>query len=116
MNANMKTNQAKLEADRKTDQEHMQDMLARIDTNRETHCEALKKMQARMKDTLESQIGFLVSRMEADRKPAREEMKTAIQFIRSELHETQVENIMTRINHKTVSRKPAKRRPQEKHI
>jgi hypothetical protein len=54
MNANMETNQAKLEADRKADQEYMQDMLARIGTNRETHCKALKEMQARMKDNGES--------------------------------------------------------------
>jgi hypothetical protein len=36
INANMETNQATLEADRKVDQEHMQDMLTRTDTNKKT--------------------------------------------------------------------------------
>jgi hypothetical protein len=43
-------------------------MLAKIDSNRECNCEALKEMQAKMKNMMESQIGFLVSRMEVDRK------------------------------------------------
>jgi hypothetical protein len=106
MTARMEINQAKLEVERKVDQEHMQDMLARIDTNRETDCKALKEIQAKTKDMMESQIGFLVSRMEADRETDREEMKTAIQSIQSELDETiqqRVENIMTRVNHKTQS-------------
>jgi hypothetical protein len=102
MNGNMKANQEKADANAKA----MQDMLARIDTNRGTHCEALNDMQARMKDTMESQIGFLGSRMEADRKTNREEMKAAIQSIWSERDETiqqRVENIMTCVNHKTES-------------
>jgi hypothetical protein len=44
MNANMKANQEKADANTKT----MQDMLVKIDTNRETHCKALKEMQAKM--------------------------------------------------------------------
>jgi 5,10-methylene-tetrahydrofolate dehydrogenase/methenyl tetrahydrofolate cyclohydrolase len=77
MNANMKANQEKVDANAKA----MQGMLATIDTNRGTHCEVLKEMQAKMKDTMGSQIGFLVSRMEADRKTNQEEMKAAIQSI-----------------------------------
>jgi hypothetical protein len=46
INADMETNQAKLEADRKDDQEHMKDMLAGIDTNRKTDYEELKKLKA----------------------------------------------------------------------
>jgi hypothetical protein len=45
-------------------------------------------MQARMKDTMESQIGFLATRMEADRKADGEEMKAAIQSIQSERDRT----------------------------
>jgi hypothetical protein len=84
----------------------MQDMLARTDTNWKTYCETLKEMQARMKDMLESHTGFLVSRMETDRKTNREEMKATIQSMRSELDEMiqqQGENIMTCFNHKTQS-------------
>jgi hypothetical protein len=98
MNANMKANQEKADANAKA----TQDMLAKIDTNRGTHCKPLKEMQARMKDTMESQIGFLVPRI----KPNREEMKAAIQSIQSERDETiqqQVENITMCINHKTQS-------------
>jgi septation ring formation regulator EzrA len=55
MNENIKVNQKKVDANKKA----MQDMPAKIDTNRETHGKALKEMQAKMKDTMESQIGFL---------------------------------------------------------
>jgi hypothetical protein len=63
-------------------------------------------MQAKMKHMMESEIGFLVSRMEADRKSSREEMKDTVQSIRSELNETsqqQVGNIMMHVNHETQS-------------
>jgi predicted component of type VI protein secretion system len=48
---------------------------------------------------MESEIGFLVSRMEEGRKTNREEMKATIKSIWSEVDETiqqQVGNIMTR--------------------
>jgi uncharacterized protein YukE len=57
-----------------------------------------------MKD-IESEIGFLVSRMEEDRKTNREEMKATVKSIRSEVYETiqqRVGNIMTR-NQETQS-------------
>jgi hypothetical protein len=63
-------------------------------------------MQAKLKVMMESQIGFLVFRMVAGRKTDREEMKAAIQSIRSELNETmkqRVENVTTRVNHETQS-------------
>jgi hypothetical protein len=72
MTARMEINQTKLDACRKTDQEHMQDMLVKIDTNRKIHCEALKEMQTKIKDMMECHIGLLVSRMEAERKTDRE--------------------------------------------
>jgi hypothetical protein len=53
MNANMKYNEQRLEA--------------KIDTNWGTVCEVLKEMHAKMKDTMESQICFLVSRMETEK-------------------------------------------------
>jgi uncharacterized protein YicC (UPF0701 family) len=95
----MKVNQEKVDVNTKA----MQDMLAKIDTKRDTNWETLKEMQAKMKDTMKSQIRFLVSRMEADRKTDQEEMKAAIQSMWSKLDETRVENIMMRINHKTKS-------------
>jgi hypothetical protein len=52
---------------------------------------------------VESQICFLVSKLEAERKTDWEEMKAAIQSIRSERDETQVENIMMCVIHKTQS-------------
>jgi ribosomal protein L23 len=55
-------------------------------------------MQGEMKDMMESQIGFLVSRMEVNRKADKEEIKATIQSIWSELDEMRVENIMKRIN------------------
>jgi hypothetical protein len=60
MTARMEINQAKLEADRKADHGHMQGMLTRMDADR-------KDDQEKMKDMMESQIGFLVSRVEAVR-------------------------------------------------
>jgi hypothetical protein len=59
-----------------------------IDTNRKNDYEALKEIQTKMKDTMESQIAFLVSRMEAERKTDWEEIKAAIQSIQSELDQT----------------------------
>jgi hypothetical protein len=47
-----------------------------------------KEKQAKMEGKVESQIGFLVSRMEMDRNTDWEEMKAAIQSVRSELDET----------------------------
>jgi uncharacterized membrane-anchored protein YhcB (DUF1043 family) len=66
------------------------DMLARIDANQQ---KMKKEMQAQMKDTMESQIGFLISRMEVDRKTKREEMKAAMQSIQSELEDTRKETM-----------------------
>jgi hypothetical protein len=60
------------------------EMKAKMDATQEIMDVHTKEMQARMKDTITSQIDFPVSRMEADRKKAREEMKAAIQSIRSE--------------------------------
>jgi hypothetical protein len=42
-------------------------------------------MKAKMKDMMESQIGFIVSRTEADRKTDWEEMEAALQSMWSEL-------------------------------
>jgi hypothetical protein len=48
MMARMEINQAKLEADRKADQGHMQDMLTRMDTNTKAMQEDIKTNQAKM--------------------------------------------------------------------
>jgi ClpP class serine protease len=48
--------------------EFLKAMLAEMSTN-------TRETQAKMKDAMESQIGFLVSRMKATRKTDREEMK-----------------------------------------
>jgi hypothetical protein len=68
---------------------------AKMDTYQAKADAIHKKMMAKIDDNQK--------RMEADRKTDREEMKVAIQSIWSELDETQVENIMTRINHETQS-------------
>jgi hypothetical protein len=82
------------------------EMNAKMDSTQEKMDANTKEMQAKMGDTMESQIGFLVSRMESARKTNREEMKAAIQSIWSERDETiqqRVENITTCVNHKTQS-------------
>jgi hypothetical protein len=53
---------------------------------------------------MEGQIGFLVPRMEADRKTDQEEMKASIQSMGSVLDEIirqQVENVMRRVKNET---------------
>jgi hypothetical protein len=54
MNANMKANQVKTEANRKADQEHMQDMLARMDANRKDNQEEMKDLLARLEAKIEA--------------------------------------------------------------
>jgi hypothetical protein len=82
------------------------EMNSKMDASQEKMETNTNKMQAKMEDTMESQIGFLVSRMEVARKINREEMKAVVQSIWSERYETieqQVKNIMMCINHKTQS-------------
>jgi hypothetical protein len=69
MNADVKANQEKADTNMKA----AQDVLVKIDTNRESDFEVLKEMQAKMKVTMESQMGFVVTRMEADRRTDRED-------------------------------------------
>jgi hypothetical protein len=114
----MEINQVKLGADRKFDQGHMEDMLAKTDTNQEKADAIHKEMIVKINDNQK--------RMEADRKTDREEMKqeiiadqkhvqemirtsqekmeAALQSMRSDLDETirqRVENVMTHVNHET---------------
>jgi hypothetical protein len=54
MNANIKANQAKTEVNRKADQEHMQDMLARMDANRKDDQDEMKDMLERLEGKIEA--------------------------------------------------------------
>jgi hypothetical protein len=81
-------------------------MNARMDATQEKIDASTKEMQTKMEDTMESQISFLVSRMEPARKTNQEEIKAAIQSIWSEgdgMIQHRVENIRTCANHKAQS-------------
>jgi hypothetical protein len=82
------------------------EMNAKMDATQEKMNTNTKEMQAKTEDMMESQIGFLVSTMEAARKTDREEVKVAVQSIWSEWDETiqqRVENVTMHVNHKTQS-------------
>jgi hypothetical protein len=82
MTARMETNQAKLEADRNADQEHMQDMLARMNASRQDDQEEMKEdLLARLEAKIEAnraKMDVKLQEMSEEIKSGKAEMRSIV--------------------------------------